>query len=58
MALLAFEEADIAGSPAGELFSTSHRQKTANRVNSAILTSQCQEKGLLSFEKTIARAFF
>jgi glucose-induced degradation protein 8 len=42
MALLAFE--DFQKSPIGELLDYSQRQKTAGELNSAILTSQCQDK--------------
>ncbi|KAJ1538946.1 Glucose-induced degradation complex subunit, partial [Nowakowskiella sp. JEL0078] len=42
MALLAFE--DQSTSPVGDLLDHTQRQKTASELNSAILTSQCQEK--------------
>mmetsp|Transcript_17262 Transcript_17262/g.37561 ORF Transcript_17262/g.37561 Transcript_17262/m.37561 type:complete len:231 (-) Transcript_17262:378-1070(-) len=42
VALLAFE--DTANSPVGELLDASQRQKTASELNSAILSSKCQER--------------
>ncbi|XP_047052884.1 protein GID8 homolog [Lolium rigidum] len=42
VALLLFEDAE--NCPYGELLDVSHRLKTANEVNAAILTSQSQEK--------------
>jgi hypothetical protein len=43
VALLLFEDAE--NCPYGELLDVSHRLKTANEVNAAILTSQSHEKG-------------
>ncbi len=42
MALLAFE--DVGKSPVGDLLDMSQRQKTAGEVNSAILSTFCQDK--------------
>lgn len=42
VALLAFE--DVSKCPVGDLLDISHRLKTANEVNAAILTSQSHEK--------------
>ncbi|KAI9209126.1 CTLH/CRA C-terminal to lish motif domain-containing protein [Polychytrium aggregatum] len=42
MALFAFE--DTSSSPVGDLLDNTQRQRTANELNSAILTAQCQEK--------------
>lgn len=43
MALLAFE--DPTKNPVSDLLDSSQRMKTASELNSAILTSQNQEKG-------------
>jgi len=44
MALLAFSDVDALRSPVNDLLSLSQRQKTANKLNAAILESQGQEK--------------
>lgn len=47
MALLAFQ--DQSKSPVGYLLEHGQRQKTASELNAAILTSQCQEKGMIFY---------
>lgn len=54
MALLAFDPngagvgSGRGGTDVTSLFDFSQRQKTASELNAAILSSQCQEKGILN----------